>query len=308
MAFTGLCALATEGAGRVLRRQETMRTARGMRNGFALWLFGAVVAAAAPAGAAPSRIVSISVCTDEFVFRLVPRERIAALSYLAADKHPVVSTIADRVRATGIRLIHQTAEEILAAKPDVVVMDEGSQARVRAILAQADIPVIDVPWANSVDEVRKGTRELAARLDARAAGERLLAQMDAELAQARAMAPRPPVTALIYEPNGYAASGGMTDAMMSAAGLVNAAPHLHLTRQGTIPVEAVVAAAPQLLILGTEAGAADSRAREVQLHPAFAALAGRTRRVWLSTTALLCPGPWSAQAALGFATAARAER
>lgn len=256
--------------------------------------------------AAPQRIVSISVCTDEYVFRLVPRSRIAALSYLAADRHPVVSTIADRVR--GIRLIHQTAEEILAAKPDVVVMDQGAQARVRAILGQAHIPVVDVPWANDLDGVRKVTRDLAASLGVTGEGEKLLTEMDARLAAARASAPQPRVTALIYEPNGYTVSGGIADAIMHEAGLTNAVFGMRLARNSTIPVEEVVAKAPELLILGTEAGHTDSRARQVQLHPALAALRGRTHSVWLSTTPLLCPGPWSALAASDFARAAREAR
>jgi iron complex transport system substrate-binding protein len=267
----------------------------------ALWL-----APAAGAERTPNRVVSISVCTDEYVFRLLPRSRIAALSFLAGDRHPVVSTIADRVR--GIRLIRQTAEEILSARPDVVVMDQGAQARVRAILSEARIPVIDVPWANDIADVRRVTRDLAARLDARDAGERLLANMDARLAAARAIAPKPAVRALIYEPNGYTVSGGIADAIMDASGLINAAPAMRMARNGTIPVEEVVARAPELLILGTEAGHRDSRAREVQLHPAFAAIRRRTHSVWLSTTPLLCPGPWSALAADGFARAAREAR
>jgi iron complex transport system substrate-binding protein len=268
--------------------------------------FAAFVVGAAAHAAPPSRVVSITVCADEYVFRLVPRERIAALSFLAGDRHPVVSTIVDKI--AGIPLIHQTAEEILAAKPDVVVMDEGAQARVRAILAEAQIPIVDVPWADDLADVRRITRDLAASLGVPAAGEDLVAEMDARLAAARRVAPRPPVSALIYEPNGYTVSGGIADAIMRDAGLVNAAPNMRMTRQGTIAVETVIAAAPELLILGTEAGQSDSRAREVQLHPAFAALKGRSHVVWLSTTPLLCPGPWSALAATDFANAARVAR
>jgi iron complex transport system substrate-binding protein len=63
----------------------------------------------ARADAAPQRVVSTFLCTDEYVYRLVPRERIAALSYLSADRHPVVSTIVDKVK--GIRLTRGSAEE-----------------------------------------------------------------------------------------------------------------------------------------------------------------------------------------------------
>ena len=77
--------------------------------------------------------------------------------------------------------------------------------------------------------------------------------MDRKIAAARAAAPRPPVRAILYEPNGYASSGGVTDEMMSLSGIANAAPLAQLTRTGTLPVEQIVASAPELLILGGEA-------------------------------------------------------
>ena len=74
----------------------------------ALILTAVPIRAATPdfahAASGPRRIVSTFLCTDEYVFRLVPRSRIAALSYLAGDTHPVVSTIANKVG--DLSLIH----------------------------------------------------------------------------------------------------------------------------------------------------------------------------------------------------------
>src|SRR5215469_3690635 len=110
----------------------------------------------------PGRIVSTHLCTDEYVFRLVPRERIAALSFLAADTHPVVSTIAGRVK--GIPLIRGSAEEVLTLAPDLVVMYEGTNPRLRAHLAEMRIPFVEVPWANSLADIRTITTKLGAAL------------------------------------------------------------------------------------------------------------------------------------------------
>ena len=77
-----------------------------------------------PAFAAPQRVVSTFLCTDEYVFRLLPRERIAALSYEAVDRRPVVSTIADA--AAGMPVIRPSAETVLQLKPDLVVMYAGT--------------------------------------------------------------------------------------------------------------------------------------------------------------------------------------
>jgi iron complex transport system substrate-binding protein len=254
----------------------------------------------------PHRVVSVFLCTDEYVFRLVPRERIAALSFLAADHHPVVSTIADQVE--GIPLIHQSAEEVLAAKPDVVVLDSGVDTRVRALIKQAGLPTIDVPWTDSLEGIRKVTRQLAAQLGVPERGEVLLKKMDSQLAIARASAPDPPIQTLLYEPNGYTVAGGLTNEVMYVAGLKNAATAFASTRLGTISVEQVVARPPELLILNGDPAARDSRAALVLHHPALKALPARTHVEWLTLTPLLCPGPWSASSVADFSRAARATR
>jgi iron complex transport system substrate-binding protein len=136
----------------------------------------------------------------------------------------------------------------------------------------------------------------------------MLAEMDAKLAAARRGAPFPPVRTLIYEPNGYATTGDVTRELMQAAGLADAAPGFAATRTGRIPVEAVVAAAPELLIFSGAQHAVDARANLVLHHPALASLRGRTYSAWAELRPLLCPGPWSADAALTFAALGRKAR
>jgi iron complex transport system substrate-binding protein len=116
------------------------------------------------------------------------------------------------------------------------------------------------------------------------------------------------VRTLLYEPNGYASAGGVTDELMTLAGLANASPTLRPTRAGTVPVETVVASAPELLIFSGEQGVPASQAELMQHHPAFSALAGKTLSVRASLIPLACPGPWSADAALTFAELATKAR
>ena len=268
-----------------------------------IWLAAVLVAAVLPAHAAPERVVSVFLCTDEYVFRLVPRERIAALSVLAGDTHPIVSTIADKVK--GIPLVRASAEAVLAKNPDLVVMYKDTNPRLRALIAAAGVKILDVPWANSLADVRKTTIMLGEELGAPDRARAMLADMDAKLAAARASAPKPAVSVLIYEPNGYATADGVSDEILRASGLVNAAARMHATRLGTIPVEALVAAAPQVLILNAAREGGPARADAVLRHPALATLNGRTVIAQTSLTPLLCPGPWSADVAGEFAGMAR---
>jgi iron complex transport system substrate-binding protein len=261
---------------------------------------------AQPAFAAPQRVVSTFLCTDEYVFRLVPRQRIAALSYEATDRNPVVSTIADRAR--GIRTIRPTTETVLSLTPDLVVMYAGTNLRLHLNLKKLGIAVLDVPWANSLADVRTITTMLGEKLGAPRKAKEMLAGMDRKIAAARAAAPRPPVRTILYEPNGYASTSGITDEVMALSGIVNAAPQAWLTRTGTLPVEAVIAAEPELLILGGEERSGSARAYTILHHPALKALKGKTYMEHAVLTPLLCPGPWSLDAAGTFGDLARKSR
>ncbi len=266
-----------------------------LKHRFHVFGLTAALALAPPVHAAPRRVVSTFLCTDEYVFRLLPRERIAALSFLAADTHPIVSTIAGEVH--GIDLIRGSTEDVLSHAPDLVVMYQGTLPKLRAHLVEAGVPFLEVPWANSLAQIRDVTHMLGARLGAPDRAAAMLVEMDRNLAAARAAARAPAVRTLIYEPNGYATAGTVTDEIMQDAGLSNAAQGYTTTRSGTIPIEAVVAAAPELLILNGDREASIARADLVLRHPALAALGTNTFVARIALTPLLCPGPWSAQSA-----------
>jgi iron complex transport system substrate-binding protein len=274
-----------------------------LTHGWHVLFLALALAPAAPASAAPQHVVSLLVCTDEYVFRLLPRERIAALSFLAADRHPVVSTIADQVK--GIALIRQNAESVLARHPDLVVTYQGVNQNLHALMRAAGVPVLDLPWANSLDDVRKVTRLLGDRLGEAQRANALLEEMDRKLAAARLNASSPPVATLIYEPNGYITADGVTNEILQVSGLHNAGADMGQTRLGTVPVETIVAAPPALLILNDNREASPARADMLLGHPALAALERHTYVAHLSLTPLLCPGPWSADAAAPFSALGR---
>jgi len=257
---------------------------------------------------APRKIVSTFLCTDEYVWRLVPHADIAALSFEAADRRPVVSTIADAVARSGLPTIRPSAEAVLNFKPDLVVMYAGTMPQLHAQLARTGVPVLDVPWANSLADVRSVTKMIGEKLNARDRAAQMLAAMDREIAQAKAHAQNPPVRTLIYEPNGYAGAGATTDEIMAFAGLKDVARGLGPTRLDTLPVEIVIARAPELLILSGDVHTQNARADLVQHHPALKALEGRSFTAWARLTPLLCPGPWSVDAVKTFAPLAEKAR
>src|SRR6185437_13846808 len=226
------------GAGARLRKG-----ALGAATGWAVATALIFISTSGSVAATPQRIVSTNLCADEYVFRLVDRRHIAALSFEAGDRHPVVSTIADEVG--GIAQIRPSAETVLSLHPDLVVMFAGTLPRLRAALDELHLPVLELPYADSLAAIRATTRMLGQG-------------MDAQLAAARRVAAGQSVRTLIYEPNGYATTGPVTEEVMAAAGLRDAAPVYALTRLGRIPVEEVIAAAPQLLVFSGQQAVTDA--------------------------------------------------
>jgi iron complex transport system substrate-binding protein len=291
-----------DGTRQIGHRRGIASAARAIMLAGALLFFCTSAADAAP----PLRVVSTNLCGDEYVFRLVPRGHIAALSFEAGDRHPVVSTIADKV--DGIAQIRPSAETVLRLKPDLVVMQVGALERLRLTLKTLGVAMLDLPYDNSLAEVRRTTAMLGERLGAKAQAAALLRDMDAKLAAARAAAPSPSIRTLIYQAQGYTGGGGLTKELMELAGLADVSPGYAVTRSGRVPVEEIVAAAPELMILSGERRTPTAQADLVLHHPALAALDGKTTLAWQPFLPLLCAGPWSADAAVTFARLGRTVR
>ena len=68
-------------------------------------------------GPAPRKIVSLNLCADQYLLALADRGQIAGLTRNADN--PQMSAAAAQTR--GLRILGQSAEEILAIDPDLVV-------------------------------------------------------------------------------------------------------------------------------------------------------------------------------------------
>ena len=76
-----------------------------------------LLAAGAPAAAPapptkPQRILSLNMCNDLMLLMLVPKSRIASITYLAHDTVSVLMPGADK----GVPINHGTAEDVVRAR------------------------------------------------------------------------------------------------------------------------------------------------------------------------------------------------
>lgn len=262
-------------------------------------LTGGVMASAA---AEPTRIVSLNLCTDQLLVDLVGRERIQALSHLAADR--ALSAIADRVG--GVKLVRGTAEEVLALAPDLVIAGEYSTPATVSLLRRLGIDVLVVPMASDFTGIRQAIRLIADRTNTVQRGEELIAAFDARLDAARPSdrARRP--TALAYQINSLTAgAGSLLDAALEAAGYRNLARSLSLGPGGRLPLETLLTRPPDLVVLAHLPDAFTSVTADNLRHPALRDLLGRRAYVALDMPLWLCGTPFIAEAVERLASARR---
>ncbi|MFD1796557.1 ABC transporter substrate-binding protein [Paracoccus aurantiacus] len=230
-----------------------------------------LIALASAAVAAPQRVVSMNLCTDQLAMLIAAPGQLVSVSWLAAD--PSVSVMADK--AADFPLNHGAAEELFLDAPDLVLAGTYSTGPATDMLRRLGIRVETLPPANSVSDIRHGITDMGALLDQPERAARVLAQFDADLAAIR---PGQARLAATYAANGFTTGPeSLSGDAMSRAGLVLLADRLGLAG-GQIALEQLVMAAPELLVTGSRYST-PSRAESVLDHPAFTAIPTTRRTV-----------------------------
>ncbi len=247
-------------------------------------------------------IVSLNPCADAMLVELVPPGRIAAISHYSRD--PAASSIAPEV-AARLPVNSGTAEEIIALRPDLAIIDSFASASTREALARAGVKTLTLGWANTIEDSKKQVRELAAALGAVPAGEAMIAKIDAAVAAART--DRPSVPALLWI-GGNTVNGANTllDEMMVKAGFSDHAAHYGLQGTGYLPIEHVVADPPRVMLVPDQAGR-DASSRAAQMRGwALARSGANVHQARFERRLVNCGGPVIAKAMTRLAEVRRA--
>jgi len=260
----------------------------------------------AGASRGPQRVVSLNLCTDQLAVQLLDRERIASVSALADD--PTYSAVVEEVQ--DLPQNYGRAEEVLRHRPDLVMASAfGKRSTVR-LLRRLDIPVLQIGPPRSLTDVRRQIRRVARALGVPQRGRALIERLDARLAAAKPpVDQRGRVTAAVYEPNGVTVGRNeLPHAAVTAAGLSNLAAKLGLTGLVPLPLERLVVARPDVLILQTEQTPAPSQATALLEHPALRRLARESVVIRIPRRLWTCAGPQVADAVRRLARARREAR
>lgn len=246
------------------------------------------------AEARPTRVMSINQCTDQIVLMLLPPERIASVSWLSRD--PSGSLMAAAARRVAVN--RGTAEEVVRQRPDLVIAGSFTTPATRALLRRLRYPLVEVPEASSIDDIRTVTMTIARAVGQERRGRALLARMDRDLALlARNVGPAVRVAA--WDGDGFGASpGSLYGWMLRSAGAVNVADLPPVSGHAAPDVELLLAARPALLVRASGGPDEPGLRANVAHHPIVHRYWDEGRTIRLPSAAYACGTPLIADAAL----------
>jgi iron complex transport system substrate-binding protein len=203
--------------------------------------------------AAPRRIVSLTLATDEMLMDLVDSSRILGVTSLAVD--PAISNVADRAAAAPHKL-EMNVETVLSLAPDLVLVADWTDAGPVRQLRDAGVPVYLMKSGVSIASIEQKIERLALLVGETARGRDLIRRMEARLdAVARRVSAVPEnkrLTVIDYATWGSAQGRGSSwDEMLRRAGLIDGVGALAADEWGQVPLsrEKLLTLDPDVLVL-----------------------------------------------------------
>jgi iron complex transport system substrate-binding protein len=264
------------------------------RCGIALTAMMAILCVA-PADAAhpPQRIMSMMQCNDLLLLALVPKQRIASVTWLAHDAVAAIMPGADQ----GVAINHGTAEEIVREQPDLILAGTFSTPTARRLAKRVGARLVEIPPINSFEDIRAVTRQIGALVGEPAKAEAMIARMDAILADLAAHKPTRTVTVAAWSGSGSVpGKGTLIDEMIRIAGGTNIAARLKDANYSSFGIEELLATRPDAIMESRNEWTAPSLRSEVGGHPLVRRLyAGRS--ITYPAPAVTCGLPQTAETA-----------
>jgi iron complex transport system substrate-binding protein len=241
--------------------------------------------------APPRRIASLNVCTDQLALLLGARDRLVTVTFLATD--PSSSAMADQAR--GLRLNRGRAEEVVPLAPDLVLAGDTAATPTVQMLRRLGFRVVVVPLARSLGDIPRNIAALARAIGEEDRGRAMTARFHEELKRITrahpAAAARRPI-ALLLGPNGVTSGrDSLAGAIIEAAGFANGADGFGVVGVGRIPLERVVAARPDVLILSSLKVSHPSLASGFIDHPALTRASAAATRIRIHHHVWACGTP-----------------
>lgn len=258
----------------------------------------------APAlGSPPERVVSLNLCTDQLAMLVAAPGQMVSVSQLSSD--PRYSSMVSE--AAALTPNSGQAEEIAHLRPDLVLAGRYTTQTTVRMLERLGMRVEVFEPENSIEDIRQNLLRMGQVLHRQERADDLVAAMDRRIETLRAKLEPDRPDAVLYYSGGYTSgSDSLADDILGHAGLTNLAAELGLSSGGTLPLEALVLAGPDIIIKG-QRYAAPSRGQEMLDHPALTKLMGPSRVSLDTSPPWTCGTPFTVAVIANLAREARAK-
>ncbi|MBP8233501.1 MAG: ABC transporter substrate-binding protein [Rhizorhabdus sp.] len=234
----------------------------------------------------PRRIVSLSLCADQYLVLLADPGQIVALNRFSQDRG--MSWAYER--AKRFRVTRGSAEELMTLRPDLVFTSGFGTPTALEVLRRRHIPTVELERAEDYTVIERSVRRVATAVGHPERGEALIKTMRARLAALGAPPGRGRVAAY-YQRRGYlTGQGTLIDEMMRRAGLVNLARRLGRPMLSYLSIEQMARARPDFLLV-EQKGVVRDRGTEMLEHPLLRRVVPDSRRILLPEALTTCAGP-----------------
>ncbi|MGL5446434.1 MAG: ABC transporter substrate-binding protein [Rhabdaerophilum sp.] len=253
-----------------------------------LFALGAIAAEAAP-----QRIVSLNLCTDQLLIDLAEPRHIVGLSPYARD----TTRAFEAARATTLPTLSGTAEEVMVIAPDLVVSSRYMKRETRQFIAARGLKLVEFDDPRTLAEARAQIAEMGRLLGAEERASQRLAAFDSALADLRDAARKSILRILPLARRGWVAGSETLIAdLLREGGLMNVAGELGFKAGGFASLEAVIALKPDALLLTRSEIRAEDQGQALLLHPAIQTLFPAEKRITISERLTVCGGPMLTEA------------
>ncbi len=199
----------------------------------------------------PQHIVSLTLGSDEILLGLIDKSRITALTQYADDAG--ISNIAGEAASIKGRAVMDKTENIIAMKPDLIILDTWADANIVKQFRDAGIDVYTFKTPINIDEQKAVIKELAHVAGVDAKGREITDWMDAKLAEVNdklaALKPEQKLKVMDYGELGSSGAGTNFDDIVTRAGLINVVSAAGMEGWPVVPKEKIIEFNPDIIIL-----------------------------------------------------------
>jgi iron complex transport system substrate-binding protein len=204
----------------------------------------------------------MNLCTDQLAMLLADQDQLLSVSHLSSD--PLVSSMTKE--ANDYITNYGRAEEIYILNPDLILVSTYTSRATVDMFKRLGLRVEAIQPVTKLEEVKDRILEIGQLLGREAAAKTMANKYMNDLNSVRLDTRNGPRAAL-YAANGWT-SGDYTLAgqILLAAGMRNVAAEAGITYNGTLPLETLAMAQPDLIV-GSETYRGHSRSEEILVHP-----------------------------------------